>query len=87
LPAYFYDMTRSGSHILVTLPFIPGGGLRSIDVSNPGQPRVDGQYVMSAAFATAVAVLPGRIVALGSSPQSGSAGMGLDVLRATNTPR
>jgi hypothetical protein len=84
-PAYFYDMTRSGDHILVTLPFIPGGGLRSIDVSNPTQPRIDGEYVMSRAFATSVAVLPGRIVALGSSALSGSAGPGLDVLRATNT--
>lgn len=86
-PAYFYDMTRSGDHILVTLPFIPGGGLRSIDVSNPRQPRIDGEYVMSTAFTTAVAVLPGRIVALGSSPLSGSAGLGLDVLRTTSTPR
>ena len=86
-PAYFYDMTRSGDHILVTLPFIPGGGLRSIDVSNPGQPRVDGEYVMSRAFATSVAVLPGRIVALGSSPLSGSDGLGLDLLRATQTVR
>ena len=86
-PAYFYDMTRSGDHILVTLPFVPGGGLRSIDVSNPAQPRVDGQYVMSKAFASSVAVLPGRIVALGSLPRPGGAALGLDLLRATSPPR
>ena len=72
--AYFYDMTRSGNHILLTLPSIPGGGVRSIDVSDPGQPRIDGQYVPDSAFAFGLAVVPGGVVALGSS-------LGLDVLR------
>src|SRR5262245_4924879 len=86
-PVYFYDMALAGDHVLVTLPSIPGGGLRSIDVSNPVQPRVDGQYVLQSTFATSVAVLPGRMVALGSTPLSGSDGLGLDVLQATKTPR
>jgi hypothetical protein len=86
-PSYLYDMTLSGDHILLTLPFAPGGGLRSVDVSNPRQPRVDGEYVTSAVFSTTVAPLPGRIVALGSLPLPGGDAMGLEVLQTTRTPR
>jgi hypothetical protein len=74
LDVYFYDMTRTGNHILLTLPSIPGGGLRSIDVSDPRHPRIDGQYISPTAFAFGLAVMPNGVIALGSS-------LGLNVLR------
>jgi hypothetical protein len=66
-PAYISDMTLSGSTIYLTLPAIPRGGLRAIDVSDPATPHLNGEYQMSRAFANAVTVLPGQAVALGSS--------------------
>jgi hypothetical protein len=66
-PAHISDMRLSGTTLYLTLPAIPGGGLRAIDVSDPANPRLKGEYQMSQAFANAVAVLPDDVVALGSS--------------------
>jgi hypothetical protein len=60
-------MMLSGTAIYLTIPAIPGGGLRAIDVSDPANPHLNGEYQMSQAFANAVTVLPCEAVALGGS--------------------
>jgi hypothetical protein len=79
------DMTRAGDHLLVTEPSLPGGGLRSIDVSDPAQPRIDGEYILTDTFASRVAVLPGGTVALGTTTLA-EINAGLIVLRAGFIP-
>ena len=66
-PSHISDMTLAGTTLYLTLPAIPGGGLRAIDVSDPLNPRWSGEYQMLQAFAEVVAVLPNDVVAVGSS--------------------
>jgi hypothetical protein len=70
------DIALADSLIYLTIPAIPGGGVRVVDISDPVQPYIRGEYSTPGEFATSIALLPGKVVALGSSE-------GLIVLRET----
>jgi hypothetical protein len=74
------DMARVADHILITV----SGDLRSIDVSDPRLPRVDGEYPNSGAYQ--VAALPGGIVALGTATYGVARSAGLRVLQGAFIP-
>lgn len=61
------DMTLAGNSLYFTVPTVPGGGLRVLDVSRPKHLRRQGNYKMRTEFAHAAAVLPGGVVAIGGS--------------------
>jgi hypothetical protein len=66
-PGALSDLALDGNSLYASLPAIPGGGMRRIDLSDPAHPAIAGEYFMNKEFAEGVAVLPSGTIALVAS--------------------
>lgn len=67
VPAALSGIARVDDAVYVSIPALPGGGLRRIDITDPAHPQTAGSFPMSDAFALGVAAFPSGVVAVGTS--------------------